>query len=167
MDVNELSAKIQDRYREELDAFRQQLFGTQEHLVVRGESVPEQRFAGLGPVVSLEDPRIRMTLGGDVVDLGWTPEHPTAEGACVTVSIAGHDHVTGERAMLPAGECDAWLQAVIGADRTRHAYRAGTLSGVDGRLSTVYYRLFLDTEGNPIPKPDYFDDPDLRSMDEL
>ncbi|MFD1210913.1 hypothetical protein ACFQ36_02510 [Arthrobacter sp. GCM10027362] len=165
--MNELSARIQDKYREELEAFRQQLFGPEEHLVVRGESVPEQRSAGMGPVVSPENPGVAISLGGDVVDLGWTPEDPTISGACVTVSVAGRDRITGAPASLPTGECDAWLQAVIGAERVGHTYRAGTLSGVDGRLSTVRYRLFLDTDGNPIPKPDNFEDPDLRRMGEL
>ncbi|MCG2623155.1 hypothetical protein LVY72_14750 [Arthrobacter sp. I2-34] len=167
MDVNELSARIQEQYRGELTAFRQELFGPEEILVVRGESVPEQRFASMGRVVSLEEPGVSLTLVGEVTDLGWTAEDPIVSGACVTVSIAGHDRGTDARASLPADETDAWLQAVIGAERVRHAYRAGSLSGADGRPGTVYYRLFLDTEGNPIPKPDSFEEPELRPMDEL
>jgi hypothetical protein len=167
MDVNELSARIQDRYGDELAAFRHQLFGPEEILIVRGESVPEQRYAGLGPVVSLEDPMVMLTLNGEVADLGWTADDPTLSGACVAMSVAGHDRTTGMRVSLPTGECDAWLQAVLGAERVLHAYRTGTLSGVDGRVSTAYYRLFLGVDGNPMPRPDNFEDPELRRLNEL
>lgn len=167
MDVNQLSAQIQGRYRDELDTFLQQLFGPEEILIVRGESVPEQRFASMGPVVSLEDPQVMLTLNGEVTDLGLTADDPTLSGAYVAVSVAGHDRATGMRVSLPTSECDAWLQAILGAERVLHAYRTGTLGGEDGRVSTAYYRLFLDVEGNPIPRPDGFDDPDLRRMNEL
>jgi hypothetical protein len=149
MDVNGLSTLIQDRYR------------------VRGESVPEQRFAGMGPVASLDNPGISITLAGEVADLGWTEEDPTADGVCLTVSVAGRDRATAERVAPPTGETDAWLLAFLGPEWFRHAYRAGTRSGGNGRLTTVYYRLFLDTEGNPIPKPEDYEDADLRRMDEL
>src|SRR4051794_16172739 len=167
MDVNGLSTLIQDRYRMELAGFREQLLGPEEILLVRGESVPEQRFAGMGPVASLDNPRISITLAGEVADLGWTEEDPTADGVCLTVSVAGRDRVTGERVALSTGETDAWLQAFLGTERVGHAYRAGALRGGSGSLTTVYYRLFLDTEGNPIPKPEDYDDADLRRMGEL
>lgn len=48
-----------------------------------------------------------------------------------------------------------------------HAYSAGTLSGVDGRLSTVYYRLFLGQDGKSMHRPVNFDHPGLRLMGQL
>lgn len=80
------------------------------------------------------------------------------------------------RTSLASGECDAWAGAVLGEDLIQHAYRAGTLSGhtpvgsttpAGGRLTTVYYRLFLNETGNPMERPEAMNDSELRRMDEL
>jgi hypothetical protein len=59
----------------------------------------------------------------------------------------------GSWTSMPSGECDAWLQAILGVGWTELAYRAGTLSGVEGVLTTVYYRLFHDADSNPRDQP--------------
>lgn len=167
MDVNELSARIQDKHRIALADFRRRLFGPEGHSGLHNENDPDRRIPGLGPLRSLEDRHADLTLSADVSDLDWFTEDSSETGSCVTVSIAGHHRVMGGRTSLPSGECDAWVQAILGVAWMDHVYRAGTLSGVAGRLSTVYYRLFLDTEGNPKDKPVGFQDMDLRRVSEL
>ncbi|MFJ6419201.1 hypothetical protein [Paeniglutamicibacter sp. NPDC091659] len=167
MDINELSARIQKKYREPLAAFRGKVFGPEGHSGPHNEKDPDRRLPHLGPVRSLWDKHVDLTLGGDVSDLGWLMEDPSVAGTCVTISIAGHHRVMGGRTSLPSGECDAWVQAIFDPEWMDDAYRAGTLSGVDGRLSTVYYRLFLDEAGKTMDKPANFNSPELRKMSEL
>jgi len=45
-------------------------------------------------------------------------------------------------------------------------YRAGTLSGID-RLSTVFYRVFLDDAGAPVSKPGAVAEAQLRLLSEI
>lgn len=167
MDVNELSARIQKKHREAIAGFRAKIFGPEGHSGAHNESDPDRRIPGLGPVRSLRDKHVDLTLGGDVADLSWLMEDPTVTGTCVTLSVAGHHRVMGGRASLPAGECDAWVQAIFDPGWMDHAHRAGTLSGVAGRLSTVYYRMFLDKDGKPMDRPVNFDHPGLRLMGQL
>lgn len=131
---------------------------------------------GIPRVRSLEDPRIDISLIGDVADLDWFTSTPGLKGTVLTISIAGHHRLLKTRTSLATGECDAWATAVLGEVAVRHAYRAGTLSdavssssaaAAGGRLTTVYYRLFLDEHGQPMDKPDAMDDQLLRRMDEL
>lgn len=159
MNVNELSARIQQKHREAIEAFRIQVFGPEGHIGPHNDGDPDRRIPDLGPIRSLWDKHVDLTLGGDVSDLDWLVEDPTLTGTCVTISIAGHHRIMGGRTSLPSGECDAWVQAIFEPGWMDHAYRAGTLSGVDGRLSTVYYRMFLDEDGNPMDRPVNFDPP--------
>jgi hypothetical protein len=167
VNVDELSVRIQDKYRVELAGFRRKVFGPEGNTGAHNQDDPDRSIPGLGPVRSLEDRHVGLTVGADVAHLDWFTQTPGMEGSCVTMSIAGHHRVMGTRTSLPTEECDAWMQAVLGVAWSESAYRAGTLSGVAGRLSTVYYRLFLDEEGHPMPKPDSVQDRGLRPIDEL
>lgn len=167
VDINELRARIQKRHREAIAVFRRKVLGPEGRSGAHNADDPGRRIPYLGPVRSLWDKRINLTLGGDISDLDWMMEDASATGSCLTLSIAGHHRLTGGRASLPSGECDAWVQAIFDSEWMGHAYRAGTLSGVEGRLSTVYYRLFLDPKGEPMPKPRNFDHPGLRPMSEI
>lgn len=167
VDINELSKEVQKKYRDPIADFRTKVFGLEGHSGAHNESAPDRRIPGLGPVRSLWDRHVNLTLSGDVSDLGWLMQDPSVTGTCVTVSIAGHHRLMGGRISLPSGECDAWIKAIFDPEWMDNAYRAGTLSGVDERLSTVYYRLFWDQDGNPMDKPVNFNHPKLRPMGEL
>lgn len=167
MDINELSTRIQKKHREAIGRFRREILGPEGHSGKHHSNDAGRRIPGLGPVRSLIDRHVDLTLGGDCADLDWIMEDPPETGSCVTISIAGHHRMTGGRTSLPSGECDAWVREIFGPEWIDHAYRAGTLSGVDGRLSTVYYRVFLDGNGEPKQKPANFNHPGLRPMTEL
>lgn len=166
MDVPELAARIVKKYGEKIEALVRKVTGPQGHTGPATIDDPSRHIPSLGPVRSLYDARVDLTLGSDISDLAWLTEDTVAEGTCLTLSIAGHHRVTGARVPLPSGECDAWLRAIF-PQWAPAAYRAGTLSGVDQRLTTVYYRVFFDAAGEPMQKPEHFNHPGLRPLNEL
>ncbi|MCS3494529.1 hypothetical protein M2368_003561 [Arthrobacter sp. JUb119] len=166
MDVPELTERIAKKHGEKIEALFRKVTGPQGHTGPATVDAPSRRIPGLGPVKSLWDPLVDLTLGSDISDLSWLTEGKVAEGTCLTLSIAGHHRVTGSRVPLPSGECDAWLWAIY-PQWASEAYRAGTLSGVDQRLTTVYYRVFFDAAGEPMQKPEHFTHPGLRPLNEL
>ena len=166
MDVPELTARIAKRHGEKIEALFRKATGPQGHTGPATIDDPSHRIPTLGPVRSLWDARVDLTLGADISDLSWLTEGEVAEGTCLTLSIAGHHRVAGGRVPLPSGECDAWLWAIF-PQWASGAYRAGTLSGVDHRLTTVYYRVFFDVASEPMSKPGRFNHPGLRPLSEL
>lgn len=177
VNVNELSAQIRTKYRRPLATFWEDLHGPAGHTGAHNVDDPGRRqMPSIPRVRSLDDPRIEISLVGDIANLDWFTSTPGLKGRVLTLSIAGHHRLMKTRTSLASGECDAWAAAVLGEDQIRHAYRAGTLSGsvaagtaapVGGRLMTVYYRLFLDENGLPMERPDELSDKLLRRMDEL
>lgn len=167
MNINELSMRIQDKYRQTLTDFRRKILGEEGRSTALNQNDPHREIPSIGRIRSLEDKHVELTIVADAADLDWFAEDPALEGTCITVSMAGHHRLLGSRTSLPTGECDAWLRAILGAHWADHAYRAGTLSGVDGRLSTVYYRLFLDGDDCPMLRPDSYKERGLRKMSEL
>jgi hypothetical protein len=59
------------------------------------------------------------------------------------ISALRHHQVIYPRVAVDAVEAAAWLRVVLGDEWAPHACRQGAMSGVGGRLSTVYFRLFL------------------------
>ncbi len=166
VDVPELTEQILTTYGEKIEVLFRKVTGPQGHTGPSTVDDPSHRIPGLGPLKSLWDPRVNLTLGADISALEWMTEGVVVEGTCLTLSIAGHHRVTGSRVSLPSGECDAWLWAIF-PQWASEAYRAGTLSGVDQRLTTVYYRVFFDAAGEPMNKPERFTHPGLRPLSEL
>lgn len=177
MNVNELSEQIRIKYRRSLVSFREDLYGpaghTGEHNV---DDHGGRQMPSIPRVRSLDDPRIEISLVGDIANLDWFTSTPGLKGQVLTLSIAGHHRLMKTRTSLATGEFDAWAAAVLGDDLVHHAYRAGTLSGsapagtamsAGERLMTVYYRLFLDEDGLPMERPEELSDKLLRRMNEL
>lgn len=172
-----MSDLIRAKHRRALASFREDIHGPAGLTGADNVGDPSRRHMPSIPRVrSLDDPRIDISLVGDLAHLDWFTSTPGLKGTVVTLSIAGHHRLLKTRTSLATGECDAWAAAVLGEDAIKHAYRAGTLSGAipsastaaaGGRLTTVYYRLFLDETGHPMDKPVAMDDQLLRRMDEL
>ncbi|MFK0003130.1 hypothetical protein ACIQTZ_14055 [Paenarthrobacter sp. NPDC090520] len=115
---------------------------------------------------SVSDRHAAISVVGDVAELAWLQENPELSGYVMTLSIAGRHKILGERISLPSGECDAWISEIVGEDLLPFLYRAGSLSGM-GRVSTVYYKVFMDESRSPIMKPAGVDHPQLRPLNEL
>lgn len=177
MNVNELTVQIRAKHRRVLAAFLEEIHGPDGLTHEGNVDDPSQRNVPRIPRVrSLDDPRIDISLVGDIAYLDWFTSTPGLKGMVLTISIAGHHRLMQTRTSLATGECDAWAAAVFGDDLVQHAYRAGALSGsvpsgsavsAGGRLTTVYYRLFLDEDGRPMDKPEAMSGPELRRMDEI
>ena len=169
MDVDELRRAIRRKHGDDLERFREWFLGPDGRTNDETMGNPSARkIPGIGKR-SLTDRFVDLSIGADVVDTGWFFEDPVLEGSCITVSFAGHHRQLGTRVSLPSGECDAWACEIVGQDWAPYLYRAGTLSGVKsaGRLTTVYYRLFLDGAGAPIMKPEGIEGEQLRHISEL
>ncbi|MDO5863447.1 MULTISPECIES: hypothetical protein [Paenarthrobacter] len=168
MEINALTVQIQDKYRKELADFRKKVLGPEGQSHAGNQHESRRELPRFGPVRTLTDSKVDLTIVADTSDLDWFAEDPSLVGQrCITISIAGHHRLMGNRTSLPSGECDAWVQAILGLGWTEHVYRAGTVSGVAGRPSTVYYRLFLDAESNPRERPEKFKDKEMRPLREL
>ncbi|WP_422758974.1 hypothetical protein [Paenarthrobacter sp. C1] len=168
MDIHTLTVQIQDKYRRELADFRKKVLGPEGRSHAGNQHESGRELPRFGPVRTLTDSKVDLTIVADTADLDWFAEDPSLVGQrCITISLAGHHRLMGNRTSLPSGESDAWVQAILGDGWTEHVYRAGTLSGVAGRVSTVYYRLFLDADSNPRVRPDTFRDKELRPLRDL
>lgn len=167
MDVDELRAQIKRKYGKDVEAFRTRVLSPE------GRTGPDTSIeAGKSPMPSasfhsLTDRHALISIAGDVCDTSWLEQDPDLTGSVMTLSIAGRHRQLGGRMSLPSGECDAWAMEIVGTERAPYLYRAGTLTGVAGRLSTVYYRVFLDQEGSPAMKPQSVNHPQLRHLSEL
>lgn len=167
MNVDEMRAQIRKKYGMEVDGFRSRVLSPE------GRTGPDTRIeAGKSPMPStsfhsLTDRHALISIAGDVCDTSWLEQDPDLTGSVMTLSIAGRHRLLGGRMSLPSGECDAWAMEIVGPDRAPYLYRAGTMIGVAGRLTTVYYRVFLDEEGHPAMKPQSVNHPQLCHLGEL
>lgn len=177
VNVNELTSQIRTKHRRLLATFLEELHGPHGRTGAHNVGDPSRRnIPRISRVRSLDDPRIDISLAGDIAVLDWFTSTPGLKGTVLTISIAGHHHLMKTRTSLATEEFDTWAAAVLGDDLIKHTYRASTLSGfiptgsaarVAGRLTTVYYRVFQNNDGQPMGKPDEMNDPDFRRMDEL
>jgi len=169
MDVDELRRAIRKKHGDDLERFRALFLGPEGRTNGENSSNPLERKMPMMGHRALTDRHVDLTVSADVVDTGWFFENPDLEGSCATVSFAGHHRQLGTRVSLPSGECDAWASEIVGDQWAAYLYRAGTLSGVSGtgRLSTVYYRVFLDGTGDPVMKPEAIVHEQLRHISEL
>jgi hypothetical protein len=169
MDVDELRRTIRKKHGDELERFRVWFLGPEGRTTAETVAKPLERKMPMMGQRSLTDRHVDLTVGADVVDTGWFFGNPDLEGSCVTVSFAGHHRQLGTRVSVPSEECDAWASEIVGDQWAPYLYRAGTLSGVRsaGRMSTVYYRLFLDGAGEPVMKPESIVREQLRHISEL
>lgn len=167
MNVNDLRAKIRARYGASVDQFRAAVLGP------AGRNGPDTKAVnGRSPFPSISHPSVTdrhaaISVVGDVAELAWLKENPGLPGLVMTLSIAGRHKLLSERMSLPSGECDAWISEIVGDDLLPFVYRAGTLSGVAGRASTVYYNVFMDETRAGVMKPDGVNHPQLRHLSEL
>ncbi|MFC8041549.1 hypothetical protein ACFUOZ_19530 [Paenarthrobacter sp. NPDC057355] len=167
MNVDDLRAKIRAKHAASVRQFRAAVLGPE------GIHGPETKAVnGRSPFPSISHPSVTdrhaaISVVGDVAELAWLNENPNLTGFVTTLSIAGRHKLLGDRMSLPSGECDAWISEIVGDDLLPFVYRAGTLSGVAGRASTVYYNVFMDADKNGVMKPDGIDHPQLRHLSEL
>lgn len=167
MNVDDLRAKIRGKHAASIEQFRSAVLGPE------GLNGPETKAVnGRSPFPSISHPSVTdrhaaISVVGDVAELAWLKENPNLPGFVMTLSIAGRHKLLGERMSLPSGECDAWISEIVGDDLLPFVYRAGTLSGVAGRASTVYYNVFMDETRAGVMKPDGVDHPQLRHLSEL
>jgi hypothetical protein len=101
----------------------------------------------------VSDRHTEITFGADRATLAHATGTPGLEGFKLTLSMAGHHRVMGGRVPLSVEETDAWLYAILGDEWADHSYHAGAMSGVHGRLATVFYLLYLSQDLHPIPQP--------------
>lgn len=166
MNVDELRARIRKLHAEELEGFRAWFMGPDGRTTAETIVNPlERKIPNMGQR-SLTDRHVDITIVADVADTAWMWNDEKLSGLCATVSFAGHHRQLGTRVSLPSGECDAWASEIMGEESAPYLYRAGTLSGA-GRMSSVYYRLFLDKAGNPGPKPESVVQDQLRHISGL
>jgi hypothetical protein len=143
---------IEKRHGDALHQFRRVLLDD-ENLFSVARPYEDGRTPGLGPLRSVTDRHADITFGGDRAELAYAVGDSTLEGYKLTLSMAGHHRLMGSRVPLSTEETDAWLYAILGTDWADHSYHIGALSGVEGRLTTVFYWLYLSENQEPIPCP--------------
>lgn len=143
---------IERRHGDALQQFRRVLLD-EENLFSATRPYEVGRTPDMGPLRSVTDRHANITFGGDRADLAYAVEDPELEGFKLTLSMAGHHRLMGSRVPLSTEETDAWLYAILGTDWADHSYHVGALSGVEGRLTTVFYWLYLSESHQPIPCP--------------
>lgn len=141
----EFAARIQGAHGPELKSLLADLTVPADHLTGR-------RLHRMGPVPSLEDATIKLTLVAEVVELGWFTLGSAPTGTCVTLSLAAHHEETGLHADLSTEECEAWLRALVGNGWMRFVYRCECSAG-PASAKVVSYRLYLDSFQRPVSKP--------------
>ena len=166
MNVDELRQTIRKKYGEDLLLFRDRLLGPDGRTDAENSSNPLERNIPSMGERSVTDRFVDISVIADVADTGWLWNNHALPGSCITISFAGHHRQLGTRVSLPSGECDAWASEIVGNAWAPFLYRAGTLSG-PSRLSTAYYRVFLDEHGSPVMKPAAVQDGELRHISEL
>lgn len=154
MDFAEMTALISKRNADVLDALRRKLFD-ESNILSPANPYEKFRPSTAGPLRSVADRHTVITFGADLGELAYVEDKPEMEGRRITVSMAGHHRTMGGPTTLATAETDAWLYALLGEDLARFAYHAGAMSGSGPtpRLTTVYYFLYLDPDGKPMPKP--------------
>ena len=165
MTINQLTTKIQIQHNQELAAFRQDITSPPYQAGTSTTLTTARRSVRMNPVHSVEDASANLTIVADVQGLAWLTADKGLQGSCITLSIAGHRRTTGTRVPLPLGECDAWVEAILGRSWLPQVYRAGTPAQPDGKLDIASYRLFLDERNNPVAKPKSVVDDTLRYLD--
>ena len=143
--ATELAARIQHAHGPELKSLLADLTSPSDHRSGR-------RLHRLGPVPSMEDATIKLTLVAEAVELGWFAPGPAPSGTCVTLSLAAHHEETGLHAEIPADECEAWVRALVGHAWMRFVYRCECSAG-PASASVDSYRLYLDSFHRPAGKP--------------
>jgi hypothetical protein len=175
--VNDLSEQIRAKHRRILVSFLYDIHGPWGHTDAYNVDDPSRRNMPCIPRIrSLEQPRINISLVGDIAALDWFTSTPGLKGSVLTISIAGHHRLVKTRTSLATGECDAWATAVLGDDLIKHAYRTGspndaaptmTTAPAGNRLTSVHYQLFLDENGQPMERPEAMSGRELCRMDDL
>lgn len=161
MDIDQLARTIRQKHRREISALHHELFGEDGTLSKQTIDNENRKTPRIGPVASLTERFTKLTIVADMADLAFLDQNPSLEGTCVTVSIAGHHRVMDSRVPVNIAEAKAWIRVVLGDKWAPHAYQQGTLSGVGGRATTMYFRLFLDAGYRPCTRPDKFGGPEL------
>ena len=73
----------------------------------------------------------------------------------VSVSVKGSNLLVGNSEILDTDEYAAWAQAAVGESWASRLYSAGAMSGNnDKRLSTFYFYVFTDRDGQAVDKPE-------------
>jgi len=80
---------------------------------------------------------------------------PTVAGLVVTVIVHILDAATGEPRYLPPAEPAEWARAIFSTAGAAHGYFLGAVDQNTGthRRGQLAYRLYLDTDRQPIPVP--------------
>lgn len=129
------------------------LAGFREALVDAGSGRARHTWR-LGPVVSLENSFIKVTMVADLIGIAWLTSGRGPEGIAVTVVVVGHRTETGIRVAVTTSESDAWLHALLGREWTEHAYRLVETAQSSDSPPAATYRLFLDPQQNAIERPE-------------
>lgn len=90
VNVNELTAQIRTKHRSVLTSFLEEIHGPDGHTDANNVDDPSRRNMPRIPHVrSLDDPRIDISLVGDIAALDWFTSTPGLTGTVLTISIAG------------------------------------------------------------------------------
>lgn len=165
MDVNELTAAVQDAYRSRLAVFRSALLGPNGLPGARAVAHPSWKIQEFGPVRSLANSFADVTISADRAELAWLTGNPALAAQCVTVSVAVHHKVLGTRISLTSTDYVAWVQAVVGVSWMRFVYKAGVVTDFAGRTITQYFRGFLDQQSLPGLCPQEYEEAGLELVE--
>lgn len=152
MSPDEIHTKIEKKHRDKLEQFKQTVMNDAN--LVDGPNSP----AALQPIragrfKSITNRFADLTLMGDRHTLAHATSTPGLAGYRVSLSIAGHQWLTGRRLELPMEENDAWVYAVWGNEWADYSYNLRAIFG-GSTVGTIYYLLYLSEDLQPIPMPD-------------
>ncbi|HKU34098.1 MAG TPA: hypothetical protein VJP90_00975 [Paenarthrobacter sp.] len=141
--VAELTAKIQRTHGLELRNFLTGMVSES------GPLNPGRRQYRFGPTAAMEDRTVKLTMVAETAEFGWFTLGRAPAGTCLTLSLVAHHEETGLSASLPRAECEAWMRALLGNSWMPHVYSCECAAGAN----VVSYRVYLDAQQRPIPKP--------------
>ncbi|MEC3852049.1 hypothetical protein [Paenarthrobacter ureafaciens] len=154
--MDELCSRIRYTHMAPLAGFR-------EAVVNAGDGRARHTWR-LGPVPSMENGFIQVTIVADLMGVAWLTSGRGPDGMTVTVLVVGHRADTGIRVAVTVAESDAWLLALLDRKWNALAYRlVETAKGGHGP-SAATYRLFLDQQQHAIARPDEIPEDGYRLM---
>ena len=148
MGTDELLALIQDNHAEGLAHLRARLWSPSGR--EGPDRGPEWQRPSIGPVSSVEDRALSVTLDARVSAYSWFASDPSLTGDLYTVSIRTDHRLLGQRTALGHSEADAWALAVLGSQNALMIYWSVAVVGL---VTTLCHHLYVDPAGQTARLP--------------